>query len=299
MEFETFIDSEENYDYVFNLSALKHVRSEKDPYTIMRMIMVNIFNTLKSIKLLKNKRVKKYFCVSTDKAANPVNLMGATKKIMEMFLMRESYNLNISTARFANVAFSDGSLLHGFNQRFLNRQPISAPNDVRRYFITPKEAGELCVISAILGKNKDIFFPKVDKLHAALKFSDIAINFLKNRGFGVFECKTENEAREIITDKIKNGLWPCYFFNSDTSGEKDIEEFYTSKEKLDFKTFKNIGVIENQIDFELNALTSFENKILEMRHSKSWNKIELIKLFNDILPEFSHKETGKNLDQKM
>ena len=163
LEFEALMKNEGPYDYVFNLSALKHVRSEKDPYTLMRMIIVNIYNTVKILQLAKEMGAKKYFCVSTDKAANPVNMMGASKRIMEMFLMRESITQDISMARFANVAFSDGSLLHGFNQRFTKKQPFSAPNDVRRYFVTPQESGELCLLSGLLGNNRDIFFPKLSK----------------------------------------------------------------------------------------------------------------------------------------
>ena len=178
VEFEALMVNEGPYDYVFNLSALKHVRSEKDPYTLMRMIIVNIFNTIKTLRLAKKMGAKKYFCVSTDKAANPVNMMGASKHIMEMFLMRESLTQEISMARFANVAFSDGSLLYGFNQRFSKRQPFSAPNDVRRYFLTPQESGELCLLSGLFGKNRDIFFPKLsEKLHL-ITFSEIAVRYL-------------------------------------------------------------------------------------------------------------------------
>ena len=182
-EFESLVKSQNDYDYIFNLSALKHVRSEKDPFTLMRMVHVNIFNTVNTIRLAKTMSTRNYFCVSTDKAANPVNMMGASKKIMEMFIMEESINQNLSMARFANVAFSDGSLLHGFNQRFAKKQPFSAPNDVERYFITPKESGELCILSCLLGENRDIFFPKLsEKLHL-VKFSDIAIRYLESLGF--------------------------------------------------------------------------------------------------------------------
>ena len=162
-EFEALIEVEGPYDYIFNLSALKHVRSEKDPFTLMRMLDVNIFNTIKTIRIAKAMKSKNYFCVSTDKAANPVNMMGASKRIMEMFLMRESLEQNMSMARFANVAFSDGSLLHGFNQRLSKHQPISAPNDVTRYFVTPQESGELCLMSGLLGENRDIFFQKLSE----------------------------------------------------------------------------------------------------------------------------------------
>jgi FlaA1/EpsC-like NDP-sugar epimerase len=190
IEFEALFNNEGPYDYVFNLSALKHVRSESDPFTLMRMIMVNIFNTIKTLNLSKEVDAKNYFCVSTDKAANPVNMMGASKRIMEMFLMRESLTQNISMARFANVAFSDGSLLHGFKQRFEKGQPLAAPNDVRRYFITPQESGELCLLSGLLGNNRDIFYPKFnEKLHL-ITFSDIAIRFLNNHGYEHYECET-------------------------------------------------------------------------------------------------------------
>ena len=177
-QYDALIKWSGGYDYVLNLSALKHVRSEKDPFTLMRMVDVNVLNTISTIESAKAFCAKKYFCVSTDKAANPVNMMGASKRIMEMFLMRASESLPISTARFANVAFSDGSLLHGFNQRFAKRQPISAPKDVRRYFVTPQESGELCLMSCLLGENRDIFFPKLsEKLHL-ITFADIAVRYL-------------------------------------------------------------------------------------------------------------------------
>jgi FlaA1/EpsC-like NDP-sugar epimerase len=188
--------------------------------------MVNIFNTIKTLRLTRDMGAKKYFCVSTDKAANPVNMMGASKRIMEMFLMRESLTQNISMARFANVAFSDGSLLFGFNQRFAKSQPFSAPKDIRRYFVTPQESGELCMLSGLLGENRDIFFPKLsEKLHL-IKFSDIARRYLSHHGFHAYECASESEARRRSLELIENKQWPCYFFNSDTTGEKDFEEFF-------------------------------------------------------------------------
>ncbi|MDC3103063.1 UDP-N-acetylglucosamine 4,6-dehydratase, partial [Gammaproteobacteria bacterium] len=212
IEFDALMKKEGPYDYVFNLSALKHVRSEKDPYTLMRMIMVNVFNTIKTLRLAKEMGAKKYFCVSTDKAANPVNMMGASKRIMEMFLMRESLTQEISMARFANVAFSDGSLLHGFNQRFAKKQPISAPHDVRRYFVTFQESGELCLLSGLLGENRDIFFPKLsEKLHL-ITFSEIAVRYLRDRGYEPYECESEDEARDLTTDLLAKNRWPCYFF---------------------------------------------------------------------------------------
>jgi len=299
IEFEAFMKSEGPYDYVLNLSALKHVRSEKDPYTLMRMIMVNVFNTIKTLRMAKKMGAKKYFCVSTDKAANPVNMMGASKRIMEMFLMRESLTQEISMARFANVAFSDGSLLHGFNQRFTKKQPFSAPNDVRRYFVTPQESGELCLLSCLLGNNRDIFFPKLsEKLHL-ITFSDIAVRYLTERGYEPYQCQSEDEARDRAEELIAKKQWPCYFFKSDTTGEKDFEEFFTDNEDLDMGRFQSIGVIKNQSDFDEPQLDHFMDGIEALRKKGTWEKDDIIKLYFDLLPEFAHSETGKYLDQRM
>ena len=299
VEFEALMTSEGPYDYVFNLSALKHVRSEKDPYTLMRMIMVNVFNTIKTLRLAKAQGAKKYFCVSTDKAANPVNMMGASKRIMEMFLMRESLTQEISMARFANVAFSDGSLLHGFNQRFAKKQPFSAPNDVRRYFVTPQESGELCLLSGLLGGNRDIFFPKLsEKLHL-ITFSEIAIRYLRERGYEPYECESEDEARDRAEELIAKKQWPCYFFKSDTTGEKDFEEFFTDNEDLDMERFETIGVIKNQPDFDEAQLDEFMDGIEALRNKGTWTKDDIVKLYFGLLPDFAHKETGKYLDQRM
>lgn len=299
IEFNAFAKSLGPYDYVFNLSALKHVRSEKDPYTLMRMVNVNIFNSLKVINLMKSSSLKNYFCVSTDKAANPVSMMGASKRIMEIFLMRESLQQNISMARFANVAFSDGSLLHGFNQRFIKSQPFSAPKDILRYFLVPQESGELCILSGLLGKNREIFFPKLnEKLHL-ISFSEIASKYLYCKGYEVFECDSENEARYKSKELIKKKKWPCFFFNSDTSGEKDFEEFYTDKENICLDSFKSIGIIRNSASFNEKDLDEFFKKMDEISKNSRWEKTEILKAFQKVIPEFSHKETGKNLDQKM
>ena len=299
IEFEALIKSEGPYDYIFNLSALKHVRSEKDPYTLMRMIMTNVFNTIKTLRLAKAMGAKKYFCVSTDKAANPVNMMGASKRIMEMFLMRESLTQEISMARFANVAFSDGSLLYGFNQRFAKKQPFSAPNDVRRYFVTPQESGELCLLSGLLGNNRDIFFPKLsEKLHL-ITFSEIAVRYIRERGYEPYECESEDEARDRAEELIANKQWPCYFFKSDTTGEKDFEEFFTDNEDLDMERFETVGVIKNQPDFDEAKLDDFMDGIEALREKGTWTKDDIVKLYFGLLPEFAHKETGKYLDQRM
>ena len=298
-EYRALMNDSEGYDYVLNLSALKHVRSEKDPFTLMRLIEVNILNTIKTVEMAKAQGAKKYFCVSTDKAANPVNMMGASKRIMEMFLMRESESMEISTARFANVAFSDGSLLHGFNQRFAKRQPISAPNDVRRYFLTPQESGELCLMSCLLGENRDIFFPKLSEQLHLTTFSDIAERYIQNLGCKPYHCSTEEEARDRSDELIASNRWPCYFFKSDTSGEKDFEEFFTDKETLDMDRFQNLGVIKNKANFSSSMLDNFVKVIHELRAQKVWEKAPIVDLFNEMIPDFDHKETGKYLDGRM
>ena len=299
IEYDAFIKSDGKYDYVLNLSALKHVRSEEDPFTLMRMIDVNIFNTDKTIRQSIDNGTKKYFCVSTDKAANPINMMGASKRIMEMFLMRRSLDIEISTARFANVAFSDGSLLHGFNQRIEKRQPIAAPSDIKRYFVTPQESGELCLMSCIFGENRDIFFPKLSEALHLISFSDIAIKYLKDKGFEPYLCDTEDEARELIKTLPEKRKWPCLFTKSDTTGEKDFEEFYTDKEVLDMERFSNLGVIKNEPEYDENQLNDFESNINNLKAGMKWNKKEIVGEFFKIIPEFNYHDNGKYLDGKM
>ncbi|MDM1086220.1 UDP-N-acetylglucosamine 4,6-dehydratase [Myroides odoratimimus] len=299
IEYDAFIEADGQYDYVLNLSALKHVRSEKDPFTLMRMIDVNVFNTDKTIQQSIDKGVKKYFCVSTDKAANPVNMMGASKRIMEMYLMRKSTQIDISTARFANVAFSDGSLLHGFNKRIEKKQPIVAPNDIKRYFVVPKESGELCLMSCVFGENRDIFFPKLSEHLHLITFAEIAVKYLKDLGYEPYLCKTEDEARELVHTLPQEGKWPCLFTESDTTGEKDFEEFFTDNEVLDMERFVNLGVIKNELFFEEEKLNHFTSVIEGLKTNKKWSKDEIVELFHLMIPNFGHKETGKYLDSKM
>lgn len=299
IDYDAFWNADGGYDYVLNLSALKHVRSEKDPFTMMRMIDVNIFNTEKTIRQCIENGVKKYFCVSTDKAANPANMMGASKRIMEMYLMKYSESITISTARFANVAFSDGSLLHGFNQRIQKRQPIVAPSDVKRYFITPKESGELCLMSAIFGENRDIFFPKLSESLNLITFSDIAIRYLKSKGYEPYLCKNEEEARESVQTLSEKGEWPCLFSKSDTTGEKDVEEFFTENEVLDLERFCNLGIIRNEADYDEILIQHFTDAIQQLKQTKNWTKGQLVELFFEMIPNFEYVERGKYLDAKM
>ncbi len=299
IEYDAFIKQDGQYDYVLNLSALKHVRSEEDPYTLMRMINVNVLNTDKTILQSIQNGTKKYFCVSTDKAANPVNMMGASKRIMEMFLMRRSETIEISTARFANVAFSDGSLLHGFNQRIQKRQPIVAPQDIKRYFVTPKESGELCLMSCIFGENRDIFFPKLSEKFHLISFAEIAVKYLEQLGYEPYLCESEEEARRFSETLPDQGKWPCLFTDSDTTGEKDFEEFFTDKETLDMESFKSLGVIKNDPIYNEIDLEFFEKTIAELKQNQGWTKDQIVQLFFRMIPDFGHKETGKYLDGKM
>lgn len=296
--YDAFFESDGQYDYILNLSALKHVRSEKDPFTLMRMVEVNILNTIKTCQQAKAVGVKKYFCVSTDKAANPVNMMGASKRIMELFLMEASKNLPITTARFANVAFSDGSLLYGFQNRFNKKQPIAAPDDVKRYFITQEEAGQLCLMACILGENKDIFFPKLnDELHL-ITFKSIAERYIEAQGYSPKVCSSEQEARSMMDELIPLKMWPCYFSSSTTTGEKPFEEFYRLDEKTDMDRFIDLGIVKSELDSNTIQLKDFLKK-LELLKKRAWKKEEMVKLFESLLPEFKHIEKERSLDQKM
>jgi len=297
--YDAFIEKDGQYDYVLNLSALKHVRSEKDPFTLMRMIDVNILNTEKTILQSIQKGTKKYFCVSTDKAANPVNMMGASKRIMEKFLMRRSQEINISTARFANVAFSDGSLLDSYKRRIEKNQPIVAPTDIKRYFVTPEESGQICLMSCIFGETRDIFFPKLSEKLDLITFSSIAERFLKLKGFDAYPCKDENEARESVMVCKEKNQWPCYFTVSDTTGEKSYEEFYMPNETIDLDRFEKLGIVKNEPLFNNEKLNHFISSIDAFKKDKSWNKGQIVELFREMLPELEYEDKGKYLDSKM
>ena len=242
-------------DIVVHAAALKQIpAAELNP---LEAIKTNILGAANIIDIAFDRNVGKVIALSTDKAANPVNMMGASKRIMEIFLMQKSTDIDISTARFANVAFSDGSLLHGFTQRINKKQPLSAPSDVRRYFVTSKEAGELCLLSGLLGKNREIFFPKLSPELNLISFNNIAIKYLDHLGYKPVICETEDDARKSIGKLLKEGKWPCYFFNSDTTGEKDFEEFFTEKEAINLDRFVNIGVIKSGLEFEEKKLEKF------------------------------------------
>lgn len=226
-------------------------------------------------------------------------MMGGSKRIMEMFLMRESQYIDISTARFANVAFSDGSLLHGFNQRLEKKQPIVAPSDVKRYFVVPQESGELCLLSSLLGQNRDIFFPKLSEELHLITFAEIAKKYLRSKGFEPYLCENEDEARDLIKELPQKGKWPCLFSPSNTTGEKDFEEFFTSNETIDLDRFQNLGVVKNGLVENSDKLDYFLDAISEMRNRGKWAKEEIVSLFHEMIPDFGHEEKGKYLDSKM
>ncbi|MDF3027323.1 MAG: UDP-N-acetylglucosamine 4,6-dehydratase [Fluviicola sp.] len=297
--YDAFIKSDGEYDYVLNLSALKHVRSEKDPYTLMRMLEVNVLNTIKTVEQSIANGAKKYFCVSTDKAANPVNLMGASKRIMEMYLVDLGKQISISSARFANVAFSDGSLLHSFEERLKQNHPIVAPNDVKRYFVTPRESGILCLMSCLFGENGEIYFPKLDENEHLVSFTEIADKFLLEKGYQPVYCHSEEEARTSVMELKKEKKWPCFYSSSDTTGEKAFEEFYTQDENITLDTYIDLGIVKQNLSVDKNLLTGFQQSISSMIDRSSWSKEELIDLFHSLLPDLDYEDKGKYLDAKM
>lgn len=297
--FDAMFHREGPYDYVLNLAAMKHVRSEKDPYTLMRLLEVNILGTMKTVDLAAAAGARKYFSVSTDKAAAPASLMGASKRVMELALMRNDLAVPVSTARFANVAFSDGSLLHGFTQRLRNRQPISAPLDIQRYFLTQREAGELCLLSCMQGQERDIFFPKESEQMHLTYLHEIAVSFLETHGYEPVLCESEEEARMRAADLIAAQKWPCYFFASDTSGEKPYEEFFLPGDSLDLARFESIGVIRHPEFTDKASLDLFVGKLKALRHGGQWSKSDIVMLLQALVPELHHIETGQNLDNRM
>jgi FlaA1/EpsC-like NDP-sugar epimerase len=301
VEASAFLSAQPPYDYVLNLAAMKHVRSEKDAYSLMRMINVNVLNTRSTLLAARASNTKKYFAVSTDKATNPVNLMGATKRIMEDILFAPRGGTAVSTARFANVAFSNGSLLHGFRQRLLLKQPLAAPRDVRRYFVTGEEAGLLCLASVVLGLRGEIFFPKLDPASEMMTFSDIAVRFLAASGYEAVEMVSEEAARSHSAALISQRKWPCYFFDSDTAGEKPFEEFYSENDNLDWTRFSDIGIVRPRPlteDGEARIAT-FLDSIEKARARGAWTKQELVEAIRTGCPDFYHADVDRSLDEKM
>jgi FlaA1/EpsC-like NDP-sugar epimerase len=298
VEFSRFFRESNPFDYILNLSAIKHVRSEKNVYCLSRMIDVNISYLAEFLEEL-GYSAKKFFSVSSDKAVNPANLMGASKMVMEKILLGQQKH-PFSTARFANVAFSDGSLPFGFLKRIEKRQPISSPRDVKRFFISHEEAGHICLLSSILGENGDVYFPILKRDDDEKTFSEIAVILLEKIGYEAYECSSEEEARQDIEALIAQKKWPCFFFDSDTTGEKDHEEFYSADETLDLESYKHIGVIKHSgNDIDKKVVAEFLRFVKEAKSNNAVKKSDYVEEFRKVVPTLRHVETGKSLDQKM
>jgi nucleoside-diphosphate-sugar epimerase len=304
--FAKLLQNEGPFDIIANFAAHKHVRSEKDHYSIEAMIKNNVLRTKHLLDLLLENPPKHFFCVSTDKAANPVNVMGASKKLMEEVLLAYAEKLPIATARFANVAFSNGSLLDGFLQRLMKRQPLSAPLDVKRYFVSPQESGELCLLACLLGEPGDIFFPKLAATQMKT-FADIGTALLRALGHEPDFCDSEQEAKEK-SRQLKDvryqmpdarPKYPVYYFESDTSGEKPFEEFYTEAETLDFTRFQALGVVKGKPTYDFPTIEKIFERLEKLFQNNLTDKPSIIALLTEFIPNFQHLETGRNLDQRM
>jgi FlaA1/EpsC-like NDP-sugar epimerase len=297
--FYKLFKKQNGFDIVANFAAHKHVRSEKDEFSIEAMMENNVLKAKRFLDLLINFPPKHFFCVSTDKAANPVNLMGATKKLMEEVIMAYANDFKITTARFANVAFSNGSLLFGFLERLTKQQPLSAPSDVKRYFVSPKESGELCMLACILGKTAEIFFPKL-KEDEMQTFSSIGNLLLKDFGFQPDYCNTEFDAKTKANLLTKESTaYPVYYFISDTDGEKSFEEFFTDNETLDNNRYTNLGVVTNYPKKSKEHLKTVLDKIEHLFTTDDITKTNIIETIKNIIPNFNHITTGKSLDNRM
>ena len=297
--FERIFREEKGFDIVANFSAHKHVRSEKDKYSVQALIENNVIKAKKLLDLLSKYPPRHFFCVSTDKAANPVNIMGASKRIMEDMIMAYTPKFKVTTARFANVAFSNGSLLAGFLERIMKKQPLAAPCDVRRYFVSPEESGQICMLACILGHNGEIFFPKLGE-EKMMTFSAICDRFLSALGYEKKECATDEEAKKFAAEMPEDSkVYPVVYFRSDTTGEKDFEEFYVPGEKLNMDRFASLGVIEDVKKRPMEELETFFHELETIFHEPDFTKAEVVEAIKRFLPNFEHVEKGKNLDQKM
>jgi len=295
--FEKLFLTEGPWHIVANFAAHKHVRSEKDQYSIEAMLDNNLFKAERLLNLLADNPPEHFFCVSTDKAANPVNIMGASKKLMENLIIAYSDFFKINTARFANVAFSNGSLLAGYIERVMKNQPLSCPSDIRRFFVSPEESGQICLMSNILGKSGQIFFPKFDFEKDQTYFHEITIRFIEALGMKADICKSEEDAIEKSLH-LDGKTYPVYFFESSTSGEKPYEEFYTDDEARDMEAFQSLGII-TPIKQDLETTLSSIYAIKKLFENRNLNKETIVSEIKTHLPGFSHIETGQNLDQKM
>lgn len=298
--FGKFFQKEGPFDIVANFAAHKHVRSEKDLISIEAMVENNVLSARDLLEMLRAQPPAHFFCVSTDKAANPVNVMGASKKMMEDVILAYANYFPATTARFANVAFSNGSLLFGFLERLMKRQPLSCPSDVKRFFVSPEESGQLCMLACVLGQTGEVFFPKLDPERDMINFQPIALDFIKAMGFEPDICASDHEAREKaarLTDSSTH--YPVYFFESDTSGEKSFEEFFTEEETLELDTFRELGIVKNLPRKSLADIDSMITDVRAFFANNAADKASLVDKIAEYVPTFEHIERGKGLDAKM
>lgn len=297
--FEHIFREEKGFDIVANFSAHKHVRSEKDKYSVQALIENNDIKAKKLMDLLTSYPPKHFFCVSTDKAANPVNIMGASKRIMEDLVMAYNQHFKVTTARFANVAFSNGSLPDGWIHRLQKKQPLAAPSDVKRYFVSPEESGQICMLACILGNGGEVFFPKLGE-DQMLTFSTICDNFVKAEGFTKMECQNDSEAKKYAAEmSYESETYPVVYFKSDTTGEKAYEEFYIPGEKVDMERFSSLGVVCESTRRPMNEVDNFFAVLEDIFASPGFTKAQVVDAIKTFIPNFEHEEKGKNLDQKM
>ncbi len=297
--FERIFREEKGFDIVANFSAHKHVRSEKDKYSVQALIENNDIKAKKLMDLLCVYPPKHFFCVSTDKAANPVNIMGASKRIMEDLVMAYNKHFKVTTARFANVAFSNGSLPDGWIHRLQKKQPLAAPNDVKRYFVSPEESGQICMLACILGNGGEVFFPKLGE-DQMLTFSKICDDFVNAEGFQKVECPNDEAAKDFADQmSFDSEKYPVVYFKSDTTGEKAYEEFYVPGEKINMERFKALGVVEKTSRREMTEINTFFTELEDIFAAESFTKAQVVEAIKKFIPNFQHEEKGKNLDQKM
>lgn len=297
--FERIFREEKGFDIVANFSAHKHVRSEKDRYSVQALIENNDIKAKKLMDLLCEYPPKHFFCVSTDKAANPVNIMGASKRIMEDLVMAYNDRFKVTTARFANVAFSNGSLPDGWLHRMQKRQPLAAPSDVKRYFVSPEESGQICMLACILGKGGEVFFPKLGE-EQMLTFSSICDDFVKAEGYEKIECTSDDEAKHYAGEMGEDTKgYPVVYFKSDTTGEKAYEEFYVPGEKIDMNRFQALGVVAQTKRHDMKEVDSFFDKLEFTFAKEDFTKAQVVEAIKEFIPNFEHEEKDKNLDQKM
>ena len=297
--FARIFREEKGFDIVANFSAHKHVRSEKDKYSVQALIENNDIKAKKFMDLLCEYPPKHFFCVSTDKAANPVNIMGASKRVMEDMVMAYSDRFPITSARFANVAFSNGSLPDGWVARLMKRQPLVSPSDVKRYFVSPEESGQICMLACILGNSGEVFFPKLGE-DQMITFSSFCKKFIETAGYKEYQCSSDREAVDFAANRTeKDAEYPVVYFKSDTTGEKAYEEFYVPGEKLDMNRFQGIGIIEESEHRPMADIDIFFAEMEAIFANPSFTKEEVVESIKRFIPNFEHEEKGKNLDQKM